>query len=152
MFVHNPTGERVSIRHVNHSRLVLLLEKHPTISEMLVTALRFAGQTTICLDDGAALIRLIQTMPAVSTASFMVLDMSQPQTSVEAVVEPLLAQWQRRGMTPPGVIVLTTQPHMQQAAFMAGYPALLKPFHLHDFFVALRTCYPTRWNVGMHSN
>lgn len=134
MLIQNPTRKSVPIRQASHWGPVLLIEKQPVISEMLSTALRFVGHTTICLDDGAALLRLLQAKPEVCAASFMVLDMSWPQPGVETVVESLLALWTSRGMAPPGVIILTSQPPIQQAALRAGYPALLKPFPIKAFF------------------
>ena len=134
MLIQNPTRKPVPIWQSGHWGLVLLVEKQPVISEMLSFALRFVGHTTICLDDGAALIDLVQAKPEVCAASLMVLDISWPQPGVETVVESLLALWVSRGMAPPGVIILTSQPCIQQAAFRAGYPALLKPFSLQAFF------------------
>src|SRR5437763_12181542 len=130
MYAQNSAIQPEPIRHISHSRsIVLLVEKHPPISELLVTTLHFAGQTAVCFDDVAALIRLMLEQPTALAASLIVLDISQPYASVETVVEPLVAQWQKRRTTPPGIIILTTYPPLQQAAQSAGYPAFLKPFH-----------------------
>jgi CheY-like chemotaxis protein len=140
MRVQNPAVQPEPVQHICHSRsLVLLVENHPTISELLVTTLRFAGQTAICFNNVAALIRLTQVQPMLLAASLIVVDISQPLASVETVVEPLLAQWHSRRMTPPGIIILTTYPPLQQAAQISGYRALLKPFHLRDFLASTQT-------------
>jgi DNA-binding response OmpR family regulator len=113
----------------------VLLEPHPAIREMLTTAFRLSGyQTPFCLDDVAAFLHLMQTTPMWEVISLILLDVSFPQTRVEPIIRPLLLQWHTRGLEPPTVLVLTTQPHVQRDAHAAGYPVLLKPFHLHDLF------------------
>jgi DNA-binding response OmpR family regulator len=110
----------------------VLLETHPTIREMLTTALSLAGyQPPLCLDTVPAFMDVMQTMPLWEAIALMLVDLSVPQTPV---VPPLLMQWHTRALVPPTVLVLTTQPSVQRDAHSAGYPALLKPFHLHDLF------------------
>jgi DNA-binding response OmpR family regulator len=102
---------------------------------MLTTAFRLSGyQTPFCLDDVAAFLHMMQTMPIWEDISLILLDLSLPQTRVALIIDSLLLQWHRRGLKPPVVLVLTTQPHIQRDAHAVGYPALLKPFHLRDLF------------------
>jgi DNA-binding response OmpR family regulator len=116
----------------------MLLEPHPVIREMLTTAFRLSGyQAPFCLDDVPAFLHLMQTTPMWETISLIMLDLSLPQTIVEPIIDPLLMQWHTRGLVPPAVLILTTQPRVQHDAREAGYQALLKPFHLHDVFSAI---------------
>jgi hypothetical protein len=102
---------------------------------MLITAFRLSGyQTPFCLDDVAAFLSLMQTTPMWEAISLILLDLSFPQTHVEPIIRPLLLQWHTRGLLPPAVLILTTQPCVLHDARAAGYQALLKPFHLHDLF------------------
>jgi DNA-binding response OmpR family regulator len=116
---------------------MVIIEPNPAIAEMISWMLQFAGYRTIYLDPLIALIRFAHMTPA-DQPRLILLDLSTPCINVEMTLSPLEMCWTTREVSPPSIIVLTTNPLIQRAVVLAGYQALLKPFHTTDLLAAVR--------------
>jgi CheY-like chemotaxis protein len=122
---------------------ILIAESHPLIAELLAWVLEARGYRTQQVADLASLLHLPHTLPAFEPPALLLLDISIPARGVSATVSVVRACWQTCGITLPPLIVLTTNPQISEEAHLAGYPALLKPFHLCDLDAAVqRTLHP----------
>src|SRR5581483_590400 len=116
---------------------IVIIEPNSAIAEMISWMLQFEGYSTTCLDPLAALSRFAHMTPA-NQPKLILLDLSIPHSDVKMTLSTLEMCWATREALPPSIIVLTTNPLIQRATMLAGYQALLKPFHTADLLSAVR--------------
>lgn len=116
--------------------LVLVVEDHPSIRNMLSCVLNLQGFQTACTANGQeALIWLESAHHTGVYPSAILLDLVMPVMNGERFLERLRARWQAPVPIPP--IILSTVDQGNHAG-LACAEVLTKPFHIKDLLEKLR--------------
>lgn len=116
--------------------VVLVIDDHPTIREMLSWMLSFQGYQPVCAANGQEALEWIQdNCHTGQYPAAILLDLLMPVMNGAAFLTHLRAKWDAPHPLPP-VILLTVDKSNHED--LACRTVLLKPFHIHDLYESLR--------------
>src|SRR5438876_12091909 len=110
--------------------VVLVIDDHPTILEMLSWALSFQGYQPACATNGQEALEWIKN--ALQTGQYpmvILLDLHMPVMNGTGFLASLHAQWDAPVPLPP-IILLTVD--KDDHSHLAFDDVLIKPFHIPD--------------------
>ena len=116
--------------------VVLVIDDHPTILEMLSWALSFQGYQPACATNGQEALEWIKN--ALQTGQYpmvILLDLHMPVMNGTGFLASLHAQWDAPVPLPP-IILLTVD--KDDHSDLACDDVLIKPFHIRDLCESLR--------------
>jgi DNA-binding response OmpR family regulator len=129
-----PSLSRTSVPASLASSHVFIVEKNPSIAEMITTVLTLAGY---CPTKGIGELSALSQISPTNPPALILLDISLPHEACSKILTDAQAQCMAIGITPPPIIILTTSPSIRNEVEAIGYRALLKPFHVQDLMQAV---------------
>ena len=112
--------------------LVLVIDNHPAIREMLSWALYRQGYQTVCLASGQDAARwLSQAQQRGIHPTVILLDAAAAETQGKLLIESLRSQWTTPAPFPPTILLTVARRDYDHLIYNS---VLIKPFHLKDLY------------------